>query len=76
VTYLIVLGLVVLAGVAALWWVARLVFSPPEIYRKGRTSFGDVMCCRHCDAVVTKDNIEEHGVNCPKRPPGRPGRRP
>ncbi len=75
-TYLIVLGLVVLAGIAALWWVARLVFSPREIYRKGRTSFGDVMCCRHCDAVVTKDNIQEHGANCPKRPPNqseRPG---
>lgn len=74
-TYLIVLGLVVLAGIAALWWVGRLVFSPREIYRKGRTSFGDVMCCRHCDAVVTKDNVQQHGVDCPKRPPSRPRRR-
>ncbi len=67
--YVIVLGLLVLAGVAALVWVARLVFSPREIYRKGGTAFGDVMCCRHCNAVVTKDNIHDHGVNCPKRPP-------
>jgi hypothetical protein len=69
VAHLIVSAVLVLAGLAALIWVTRLVFSPRDIYRKGRTAFGDVMCCRHCDAVVTKDNIQEHGVNCPKRPP-------
>jgi len=74
VVYLVVLGLLALAGVVALAWLARPVFSPRDICRKGRTSFGDVICCRHCDAAVTKDNMQEHGVDCWKRPPKQPER--
>ena len=65
---LVALGIIVLFGLVAIIWVAKLVFTPKEIYTKGRTPFGPVQRCRHCDAVVTQKNYREHGVNCPHRP--------
>lgn len=69
VTYVLA-GLLALAGVVALVWVTRLVFNPREIHVKGRTSFGPVWTCDHCQTVVTKRNSREHGVHCPQRPTG------
>ena len=74
--YLLVLGLIILSGVVLLLWVAKLALSPREIYSRGRTAFGEVLCCRHCDAVVTRDNIHEHGVNCSRRGTQPAKRRP
>jgi len=67
----VVVGVLVLAGAAALIWATRVVFTPKEIHVKGRTAFGQVWLCDHCDEVVTKRNFGEHGVNCAKRPVGR-----
>ena len=67
VTYVVV-GVVVLAGVVALIWVTRLVFTPREIHVKGRTAFGKLWMCDHCEAVVRKRNFGEHGVHCAQRP--------
>ena len=69
VTYL-VSGVLMLAGVVALIWVTRLVFTPREIHVKVRTSFRQVWMCDHCEAVVTKRNSGEHGVHCAQRPAG------
>ena len=69
VTYLLI-GLLTLAGVVAFIWVMRLVFTPKEIHAKGRTSFGPLWVCDHCQAVVTKRNSGEHGVHCAQRPAG------
>ena len=67
--YLIGLGSCIAGMLAVLLWVAKLALSPREIYRKGpSTAFGPTMHCRHCDAVVTRRNLHEHGVNCAKRP--------
>ena len=74
--YLVTLGLVILSFLALLVWVAKLVFSPREIYQGPSTAFGQVFYCRHCDAVVTRRNLHDHGVNCPRRPPQPAKRRP
>jgi len=67
--YMVVLALFIAAGVAVVWWVTRLVFTPKEIYTKKRSSaFGPIYCCLHCDTVITRGNRGEHGVNCAKRP--------
>ena len=67
VTYVLA-GLLTLAGVVALIWVTRLVFTPREIHVTERTSFGPLWTCDHCQAVVTKRNSGEHGVHCAQRP--------
>jgi hypothetical protein len=71
--YIVVLVLLIAAGFAAFWWLARLVFTPKETYTKKRSSaFGPIYCCRHCDTVITGKNRGEHGTNCAKRPPDLP----
>jgi hypothetical protein len=67
VTYVVV-GVLAVAGVVALIWLTRLVFTPKEIHVKGPTSFGELWMCDHCEAVVTKRNSGEHGVHCAQRP--------
>ena len=73
-TYVMV-GVLALAGVVALIWVARLVFTPKEIHVKARTSFGPLWMCDHCEAVVTQRNSGEHGVHCAQRPAAASKRR-
>ncbi len=64
----VVSGVLALAGVVALVWLTRVVFTPKEIHVKGRTSFGQVWMCDHCGRVVTHKTFGEHGVHCAQRP--------
>ena len=61
-------GILVIAGVAVILWLGRKLLAPKEIYCKGHTNLGRIMCCQHCDTVVTQRNAREHGVHCSQRP--------
>ena len=65
--YLVILGICIAATAVVFFYVAKRALSPREIYQDRRSSV-PLMRCRHCDAVVTRRDIHEHGVNCPKRP--------
>jgi len=67
--YLVLLGICIAGMVVVLCYVARRAFTPQDIYLDPRSScFAPLMRCRHCDAIVTRRNLREHGINCPKRP--------
>ena len=61
-------GVLIVAGVAVFLWLGKKLFAPKEIYCKGHTALGRMMCCRHCDSVITHRNAREHGVHCAQRP--------
>jgi hypothetical protein len=67
--YLVVLGLCI-AGIAVVFiYVAKRALSPRDIYLDPHSPwFGPLMRCRHCNSVVSRRNMHEHGVNCPNRP--------
>jgi hypothetical protein len=70
------IGALIIAGVVIFLWLGKKLFAPKEIYCKGHTALGRMMCCRHCDAVVTQRTAREHGVHCAQRPPDGDAQRP
>jgi hypothetical protein len=67
--YLVVLGICIAAIAVVFICVAKRAFSPRDIYLDPHSPwFGPLMRCRHCDSVVTRRDMHEHGVNCAKRP--------
>ena len=65
---LIILAVCILASLVILVIVAARALTPKDIYLdRNSPSMAPLMRCRHCDEIISRDNKDEHGANCPRK---------